>query len=234
MNDIKSVHPVHVAFKHEYMVPTLLRTWGDSKVVCLGRYDHGTKPDNITLVNMESILELPDYDTRIPYGDEHFDNCLCVGVLEHTREPHVFTNEIYRILSPGGQVYIEVPFLEPFDPSHPDYFRFTPAGLKYLFREFTIEEFGIANGPGSTMHWISRIYESLKFDRLGIIDDLTTKLGYNNYTEAYNIFGVAYEYMKAMDEELSPKEHAALIACSYYMLAAKPSDKSDDDESDDE
>jgi ubiquinone/menaquinone biosynthesis C-methylase UbiE len=221
MNNLRVVCPVHMSDEHLLMVQMLLARWLESDVLNLGVWTQD-KPDNMTMMNMEKILALEGMDTKIPYDNESHHNCLCVEVLEHMKEPVKLVNEIYRVLKPGGQVYIEVPFLEPFESSHPDYFRFTPAGLKHLFSKFTVDEFGIANGPASTMHWVSRIYHSLKFDRLGGIEDLMGKTGDENFCEAYNTFGVAFEDIKIRDEDLNYKEHALTIACSYYLLATKP------------
>lgn len=222
MNDLRDPYPVHISEKHMYRVPNMLEEWGDSdRIINLGAWNRGPKPDNMFTVDIERILELDGVGTIIPYDEEYFRYCICIGVLEHVKEPHVFVDEIWRILQPGGQIYVEVPFLTPYNPTHPDYFRFTPSGLKYLFREFTIDDFGLANGPGSSVYWIYRIYEALRFDRDGTVDDLLTKVGSANYTEAIKIFGMAYEHLKETDEDLSDREHAATIACSYYLLATK-------------
>lgn len=228
MNNLCDPYPVHITEQHIRRVPNIIKGWGTTEpIINLGIWDRGSKPDNMIVVNIERILDLENYETRIPYDPDHFKYCLCIGVLEHTKEPHVFVNEMFRILQPGGQIYVEVPFLEPFDPAHQDYFRFTPAGINYLFREFEVDEFGVANGPGSTLFWISRIYEALKFDRAGTIDALTSKMGSEDYLEATRIFGMAYEYMKETDEDLNDMEHATLISCSYYLLATKPGNTDD-------
>jgi SAM-dependent methyltransferase len=221
MNNLQMVSPVHMSDDHLLMVHALLGRWLESDVINLGVWTQ-EKPDNMTILNMEKILALEGMETKIPYDNESYHNCLCIEVLEHMKEPAKLVNEIYRILKPGGQVYIEVPFLEPFEPAHQDYFRFTPAGLKYLFSKFTVEEFGLANGPASTMHWVSRIYHSLKFDRNGGLEELMSMAGDANFCEAYQVFGMAYDDIKLRDDDLNYKEHALTIACSFYLLATKP------------
>lgn len=222
MNKLNDVFHIHMSDDHINRVPNLIKLWGtDDKILCLGTWDRGTKPDNMVISNMERLLEIDGMDVKIPYDSAEFKYCLCVGVLNYMKEPHKVASEIHRVLEDYGQLYIEVPFLQPYDPAHVDYYRFTPAGLRLLLKGFIVDEFGIANGPGSTMHWISRIYSALKFDREGTIDDITTKLGDSDYLEADRIFGMAYEDIKETDEVLNYKEHASLIACSYYMLATK-------------
>jgi SAM-dependent methyltransferase len=57
-------------------------------------------------------------------------------VLEHVIDPPLLIREVYRMLRPGGRVYLSVPFLYPVHGSGGDYWRFTRAGLGHLFRAF--------------------------------------------------------------------------------------------------
>ncbi|MCJ2124742.1 class I SAM-dependent methyltransferase [Methylobacterium sp. J-077] len=59
----------------------------------------------------------------------------CFAVLEHTRKPWLVVQEIARMLKPGGQVFIDWPFLQPVHgyPSH--YFNATREGLVSLFED---------------------------------------------------------------------------------------------------
>jgi predicted SAM-dependent methyltransferase len=47
----------------------------------------------------------------LPFKDNSFDEVRCVHVLEHlTRDkPPVMMSEMYRVLTPGGHLYVEVP-----------------------------------------------------------------------------------------------------------------------------
>jgi SAM-dependent methyltransferase len=49
------------------------------------------------------------------YPREYFDVATVVHVLEHVHEPRTFLKEIWRVLKPGGKLYVEVPNLKSFN-----------------------------------------------------------------------------------------------------------------------
>ena len=63
----------------------------------------------------------------------------CFAVLEHTRKPWLVVQEIWRMLKPGGQVFIDWPFLQPVHgyPSH--FFNATREGLTSIFEDVGFE-----------------------------------------------------------------------------------------------
>ncbi len=70
----------------------------------------------------------------------HFDHILCTEVLEHTLNPFAAVAELYRMLKPGGTVYISVPFNFRIHGPLPDCWRFTEHGLRALLNAFEIQE----------------------------------------------------------------------------------------------
>ncbi len=73
------------------------------------------------------------YDgTRFPFPDACFDNVLCNQVLEHVFDPSAFLLEIRRVLRPGGQLVLTIPFIWDEHEQPWDYARYTSFGIKYL------------------------------------------------------------------------------------------------------
>lgn len=68
-----------------------------------------------------------------PLKDASYDTVLCTQVLEHVKEPWVVAEHIARVLRPGGTAILTTPFMYPYHPDPQDYFRYTTAGLAYLF-----------------------------------------------------------------------------------------------------
>lgn len=93
---------------------------------------------------------------NLPLGDETAECFVCNAVLEHLPHPDVAVYEMWRTLRPGGQIWVEVPFLQ-FYHAHPfDFYRWTVAGLNTLMSDFIHVKSGIGVGAG---------YEARKFVR---------------------------------------------------------------------
>lgn len=86
---------------------------------------------------------------RYPIADATLDGIGCFAVLEHVTEPWRAAAEFRRMLKPGGQVFIDYPFLVPVHgyPSH--YYNATREGLRRLFDE-GFEEVAITTRDNQT------------------------------------------------------------------------------------
>lgn len=69
---------------------------------------------------------------------DSFEFVVCTEVLEHVVQPFGAVNEIFRILKPGGLVFVSTPFNFRIHGPLPDCWRFTEHGLRILFRAFEI------------------------------------------------------------------------------------------------
>jgi len=59
-----------------------------------------------------------------------FDFVLCTEVLEHVSEPGRVCAELHRVLRPGGQILVTVPFVGELHEEPHDYHRFTSHGIE--------------------------------------------------------------------------------------------------------
>lgn len=76
------------------------------------------------------------YDgSRFPFADGSFATVLTSQVLEHVFEPARFLAEINRVLCPGGQLILTVPFVWDEHEQPWDYARYSSFGLKYLLEQ---------------------------------------------------------------------------------------------------
>ena len=66
----------------------------------------------------------------LPFPNESFDNIACLEVLEHVPAPQQVLNEIFRVLKPGGKVWVSAPFLYPIHDAPFDFQRYSEFGLK--------------------------------------------------------------------------------------------------------
>ena len=68
--------------------------------------------------------------------ENHFALAICCSVLEHVHKPWLMAENITRLLRPGGQLYVSVPWVWRYHPYPDDYFRFSFRGVRSLFEQF--------------------------------------------------------------------------------------------------
>jgi hypothetical protein len=69
----------------------------------------------------------PAHDLPVPH--EAYDAVLCTQVLEHVPNPEAVIAELYRVLCPGGRLYLTVPLAWELHEMPFDFYRYTPHGL---------------------------------------------------------------------------------------------------------
>ncbi len=90
----------------------------------------------------------------MPFAEVSWDSIICLAVLEHVPRPWDAFQEMYRVLKPGGTVFISVPFLSPYHAMpgyYGDYFRFTEDGIRSLSAPFSSIELQAVRGPVETL-----------------------------------------------------------------------------------
>lgn len=76
------------------------------------------------------------YDGKlIPYGDESFDNILCIEVLEHAVDPNLLIKEMARVLKNNGKLILSIPWSARRHHIPFDYQRFTREKLLLLLTD---------------------------------------------------------------------------------------------------
>jgi SAM-dependent methyltransferase len=78
--------------------------------------------------------------TQTPLASECANVIICTEVLEHLKYPAACAAEIFRLLRPGGQAFVSVPFMYPVHADPYDFQRFTDAGLQRMFDNFSTAE----------------------------------------------------------------------------------------------
>jgi len=92
--------------------------------ISVDRYDHS------------AVIDRHDDIHALDFPDEHFESIVCWSVLEHVPDPERAIAEMRRVLKPGGQIWVQLPFLFPYHADPHDYWRVTPAGLRRWMRDF--------------------------------------------------------------------------------------------------
>ncbi|HWH83126.1 MAG TPA: class I SAM-dependent methyltransferase [Burkholderiaceae bacterium] len=102
-------------------------------------------------VDLEADLARP-----LPFPDSRFDTIVLSDVLEHVSEPALLWREMARVLAPGGEILMNVPFYYSIHAHPHDYYRYT---------NFALERFAVMNG-----------LQVLRLDALGGIVEIAADL----------------------------------------------------------
>lgn len=93
---------------------------------------------------------------RIPTDDGFFDVIICNAVLEHVANPDQVMDEFARVISPGGTLYLTIPFMQPEHRDPTDYQRYTIDGIRLLCERhgFSVVEADGIHSVFTTLAWI--------------------------------------------------------------------------------
>jgi SAM-dependent methyltransferase len=182
-----------------------------------GSYGFGPPPADARIVCVDMVAG-PGVDLVADAHDMHMvstdsvDCVVTVSTLEHVRDPSKVVAEIYRILKPGGFVYINVPFVFPFHADPDDFYRFSCNGIKLLCQQFERLDSGFNRGPASTMHHL-------------LVHFLAMLCCFNSralYGINIDVFSWLLFWVKYLDAFLSRYSMANVIHTGTYFIGRKP------------
>jgi SAM-dependent methyltransferase/uncharacterized protein YbaR (Trm112 family) len=93
----------------------------------------------------------------LPFRDAAFDAVVTFNTFEHLYDPARAAREIFRVLKPGGRVFLHTAFLQPVhEPPH-HYYNATEYGVRQWFKGFDIKGVGVSSNfqPGYVLAWLS-------------------------------------------------------------------------------
>lgn len=86
---------------------------------------------------------------RLPFRDGLFETVISMSVFEHVPDPRGLAAEAWRVMTPGGTIYVDTAFLQPLhgDPGH--FFNMTVAALRRVMVDFEEVEAGVGSWPAA-------------------------------------------------------------------------------------
>jgi SAM-dependent methyltransferase len=95
--------------------------------------------DNWTSVDKyddRDFIDRHDDIEALGFDDGSFSAVVCWSVLEHVPRPERAIAEMHRVLRPGGEAWVQLPFCFPYHGSPKDYWRVSPDGLRLWMANF--------------------------------------------------------------------------------------------------
>jgi ubiquinone/menaquinone biosynthesis C-methylase UbiE len=111
---------------------------------------------------------------HLPLPDNSEGNIACLAILEHVENPFLAFSELHRVLRPGGQCLLYVPFLYYYHAEktyYKDYWRFTKDSLASLCAPFSRFEIQNVRGPLETLVRLSPLGRVSLMTSIGFVLD---------------------------------------------------------------
>jgi len=143
---------------------------------------------------------------------ESADCVLLVSVLQHLPSPQKAIAEAFRVLRPGGIIYVNVPFIFVYHRDPKDFNRFSVPGLEFLCSRFERIASGSVRGPAST-------FCDLLIRFLGILFSFNSDALYAAivYCGKWTLFWIKY-----LDIVIAHYPAAYIMSGSPHFIGRKP------------
>lgn len=119
--------------------------------------------------NRYDILDLPEYDLNREWEIvEVYDVVFCMEVFEYIYNPFQAMKNLYKILKPGGTLFISFQFIYPHHgPWGMDYLRYTQWGVEKLLTEAGFQSWERYSRPFKRSKLITEFYsgENMKHEK---------------------------------------------------------------------
>ena len=182
-----------------------------------GRYFFGAPPADarLTCVDIEpgpNVDIVADAHDLSPIPDNYADCLVAVGMLLHCRYPNQVLSEFYRVLKPGGILYVGAPYVSPHPHFPPVFYHFTVQGLEATCERFEKLDSGFNRGPGSATAQVLVTFFAILFS-------------FNN-SRFFSVSQYAgrwlLSWVKYFDVFLPRMRRADLLYTGTYFIGRKP------------
>lgn len=145
----------------------------------------------------------------LPFANNSFDAVITTAVLEHVLYPERVVAEIHRVLTTGGILYSELPFIQQVHEGAYDFTRYTLSGHRRLLNGFSEINSGMVAGPGTAMVWTIENFV-LAFIKMPALR-----------TAAKALVRLLFFWLKYVDMLLENKPEAMDAASCTYFYGSK-------------
>lgn len=158
--------------------------------------------------------------TDLPIEADSADLVISTGLIEHVEDAGAVFREMHRILKPGGEVYIEIPFMQQHHDDPIDVRRYTVPGLALTLERhgFEVIDKGFNIGPTVAVLTLSSYWWAMLFEG----ENIVSKVLSNGVFLVFSVLALPFRYL---DKWLMTKKSAYRLAFGVYCLARKSAPK---------
>jgi SAM-dependent methyltransferase len=175
-----------------------------------GYTNFGRRVINVDLFN-SGTTDVIASATACPFREGSADLVILQGLLEHVDDARATIGECCRMLKPGGLLYAEMPFLQPYHECPIDLRRTTLTGFARLCAPLVEVDSGIHIGPASTLAWMLREFFA------ALVSGGRQPL----YRRSFSIAGWLVFPLKYADYFLERQPSLHTVASSCYYLGQR-------------
>lgn len=168
-------------------------------------------------IEKNNTIDIVGSVESIPIEKNKLDVIFCQEVLEHVKNPEIALSEMYRVLKPGGKLFLQVPFIIGYHPCPNDYWRFSDEGLKYIVlkNNFKIKHQEQTVGPATGFYRIAVEFFAILF---------SLPLPFL-YKPLKGIFALLFYLVKYLDIIMIFSKESSRIAGGHFVICEKPKKK---------
>jgi SAM-dependent methyltransferase len=150
----------------------------------------------------------------MPIESSSVDILITQETFEHISSPGAAMNEVFRVLKPGGQLYLQVPFIIGYHSLPSDFWRFSQKGIEEFVRSagFIPKKVEIATGSATGFYRIATEFMAILFSLVHP----------RCYLPAKGVFAFLLYPIKALDGPFRRSAYNDRIAGGCYCIAQKP------------
>ena len=138
---LKLLHEYNRRYRRVGAVHVELGTWtawSDQRVADFAAMDGLSEFVRLDM-NPDFKPDVAAFVTEMPFKDNSIDRISSNSLFEHVAYPHEIIKESFRILRPGGMMYVNVPFVFTQHGCPHDYLRYVPEYFQHVCRDVGFE-----------------------------------------------------------------------------------------------
>jgi SAM-dependent methyltransferase/DNA-directed RNA polymerase subunit RPC12/RpoP len=161
-----------------------------------------------------------DLSLCVPFRDNTFDCVALLNVCEHVSDPKTLLTTVFRLLKPGGQAIITIPFLLKIHQAPVDYARYTHFALEKMGKDIGFE-ISLMEGfydPAGLIGETARYYRFWEFPNLNRFQRIIARL----FLSEISVDNFFLELISGRGHLKNPHQTNNPAPTGYHIVFRKP------------